>query len=171
MTAEHRHAHELAQERNARRQAEAALQASEAAAVQAQQVALATHNAAVRGMLPGPPPHAPMPKPAIPLSGGGTLTFAAAPQAGGAIVPRPRLGSGATVALGIQELKDLTDCLQRASRSCSQIKRFCTHVCNSVQEEKDIIDEARQTCIERLAMAGYQWQAADPPAGPSVPGR
>ena len=74
ITAEHRHAFELAQKRNARQRAEAAQGAAEAAAQQAHHVALATHHAAVRGVTPAIPA-APQ---AIAL-GGGTLTMAAPP--------------------------------------------------------------------------------------------
>ena len=66
-----------------------------------------------------------------------------------------------TVTMGIQELKDLTGCLQLCSLSCAQSKRFCTHAANSVGEEEEIIDEARQICIERLAVAGVAWQSPD----------
>ena len=62
------------------------------------------------------------------------------------------------VTMSVTELKDLADTMQRASRACGHVARLCAAAATAAQEEKLVIDEARDCAAARLSAAGLQWQ-------------
>ena len=73
------------------------------------------------------------------------------------VPPAPPQRTTARVSMSVEELKTLIGALKRASKSASNIARLFGSAAHTCQEEKAVIDEARDAMRALIEAAGVQW--------------